>query len=211
MTKRKFDSFTQSRWFLQGLPSHFQTEMFYRYELDPDNNSNMEFDDLLKKAMGLLGAKKKLTSLVYVEKEGQKVETLVEKCDYKTSVSFTLNHLLTSPSVPAYQPTILPAMTSVQASGDYRPVDKKIDHLTEMMKGLALSVRTLQNNTGHSAENPRPQPPPSTSSGFFQSNMSSPSFQLGWPEKVNKCSYCWASDHYLKRHCKVFQEDLNPN
>ena len=186
--------------------------MFYRYELDPDNDLNMEFDDLLKKAMGLLGAKKKLASLVHVEKEGQEVEDLVEKCDYKTRVSPTPNHLLTPPSVPAYQPPILPAITSVQtSSADYRPVDKKIDHLTEMMKSLALFVWTLQNNTGHSAESSRPQPPSATPSGLSQPNMSGPSFQSGWPEGVNKCSYCWASDHYLKRHCKIFQEDLNSN
>lgn len=79
----KLDSFTQSRSFLQGLPSYLQTEMFYRYELDPDDDLKMDFDDLLKKAMGLLGAKKKLASLVQVEKAGQEVENLVGKCDYK--------------------------------------------------------------------------------------------------------------------------------
>lgn len=23
--------------------------------------------------------------------------------------------------------------------------------------------------------------------------------------------YCWSTDHYLKRHCQVFQDDLNSN
>ena len=64
ISKRKLDSFTQFRWFLQGLPSHLQTEMFYRYELDPEDDLNMDFDDLLKKAMRFLGAKKKLASIV---------------------------------------------------------------------------------------------------------------------------------------------------
>ena len=32
-----------------------------------------------------------------------------------------------------------------------------------------------------------------------------------WPEGVNKCMYCWTTDHYLKRHCQVFQDDLNSN
>ena len=91
--------------------------MLFQYELDHDDDFNMEFDDLLKKAMGVLGVKKKLASLVHVEKEGQEVEDLVEKCDYKTRISSTPNRLLTSPSMPAYQPPILPAVSLFQASG----------------------------------------------------------------------------------------------
>ncbi|MCJ1348353.1 hypothetical protein MMC31_006584 [Peltigera leucophlebia] len=79
------------------------------------------------------------------------------------------------------------------------------------MKGLALFVRTLQNDSVHLAGNSRPQPPPALSSGLPQPNLSGPTLQSGWPGGVNKCSYCWASDHYLKRNCKVFQEDLNTN
>ena len=186
--------------------------MFYRYELDPDDDLNMEFDDLLKKAMGLLGAKKKLASLVYIEKEGQEVEDLVEKCEHKTRISSTRNRLLTFPSMHAHQSPILPAVSSFQARGtDYRLVDKKIDQLTEMMKGLALSVWTFQNDSVYLTGNSKPQPPPAPCSGLPQPNVSGPSLQSGWPEGVSKCSYCWASDHYLKRHCKVFQEDLNTN
>ena len=33
----------------------------------------------------------------------------------------------------------------------------------------------------------------------------------GWPEGINKCMYCWQNDHYLKRHCQLFQGDLNSN
>ena len=95
VTKGKLNSFIQSRWFLQSLPTHIQTEMFYRYELDPDDDFNMDFDDLLKRDMGLLGAKKKLANLVQVEKKSQKVEDLIEKCDYKTRISPTPNRLFT--------------------------------------------------------------------------------------------------------------------
>lgn len=92
-------------------------EMFCRYELDPDDDLNMDFDDLLKKAMGLLGAKEKLASLVQVEKESQGVEDLVEKCDYKTRISSTPNRLVTSPSIPTYQPPIFSAPNAVQTRG----------------------------------------------------------------------------------------------
>ncbi len=58
-TKKKLDLFTRFRWFLQGLPSHLQTEIVYRYELNPNDDLNMDFDDLVKKAMRHLGAKEK--------------------------------------------------------------------------------------------------------------------------------------------------------
>lgn len=30
-----------------------------------------------------------------------------------------------------------------------------------------------------------------------------------WTETVNRSMCCWETDHYLKRHCQVFQDDLN--
>ena len=118
----------------------------------------MGFDNLLMKAMGLLEAKEKLASLVQVEKSIQEIEDLVEKCDYKTRISSTPNRPFMQSLINTFQPLISPTHTLVQTgSADYRPVDKKIDHLIEMMKGLALSVRTLQNNTGpFAAENNQP-------------------------------------------------------
>ena len=213
VAKGKLDTFTQSRWFIQGLPSDLQMEMFCRYSLDPDDDLNMDFEDLLKKAMGLLGAKKKLASMVQVEKESQGVEDLVEKCNQGTRISSTPNRLITPPSVSTHQPLNFPAVTLFQTtSADYRPVDRKIDHLTEMMKGLALSVRTLHNNTGLPAtENIRSRLPPTISTNHPQSNNPDPSSQSDWPEGVTRCSYCWAPDHYLKRYCQAFQDDLNSN
>lgn len=31
------------------------------------------------------------------------------------------------------------------------------------------------------------------------------------PEGASKCMHCWEIDHYLKRYCQVFQDDLNSN
>lgn len=69
VAKRKLDTFTQSRWFIQGLPSDLQIEMFCRYSLDLDDDFNMDIKDLLKKVIGLSRAKKKLASMVLVEKK----------------------------------------------------------------------------------------------------------------------------------------------
>lgn len=88
---------------LQGLPSHLQTKIICRYELDPDDDLTMDFD-LLKKAMGLLGAKKELASLVYVEKEGKGMEDLVGKCYHKTRASSNL----APPSILVYPSPMVP-------------------------------------------------------------------------------------------------------
>ena len=109
----------------------------------------MDFDNLLKKAMGLLRAKKKRASVVQVEKKGQEIENLVEKCNYKTRISFTTNCLIMPSSIPTYPPLNFSTTSLAQINGtNYQLVDKKINHFIEMMKGLAFLVRTLQNNTG---------------------------------------------------------------
>lgn len=80
----------------------------------------MSFENLLKKAMRLLMSKKKSASLVQVEKESQRVEDLIKKCDYKTHISFTQNHLVPPPLIPIYQPPSFEATTFVQMNGaDY--------------------------------------------------------------------------------------------
>lgn len=117
--------------------------MFYRYELDPDDDLHMDFADLLKKALGLLGAKERLVDLVRTDKKTDRIEDLVDKCDTKTRISSGANYSTPLPE-SAFQPpvaTIIP--TAYPGAADPRPVDKKIDQLTEMMQGLALSVRTL--------------------------------------------------------------------
>lgn len=63
-------------------------------------------------------------------------------------MSCTLSCFVIVTSLQSYQPLHLSPVTFVQIdAADYRPVDKKIDHLTEMMKSSALLVRILQNNT----------------------------------------------------------------
>lgn len=105
---------------MQGLPFHLQNKMFCQYELDPDDNVNMDFKNLLKKAMSLLVANKKLASLVQFEKKSQGVENLVEKCNHKTRISFTPNFWVALPSVPTHHSLNFPITTFIQTSGiDY--------------------------------------------------------------------------------------------
>ena len=91
--------------------------------------------------MELLMDEKKLVILVHIEKKNQKVEDLIIKCDLKSCISFNPSCFIMPPSIPAYHLPNFQSTPSVQTScTDYRPIDKKIDHLTEIMKGLALSV-----------------------------------------------------------------------
>ncbi|MCJ1348653.1 hypothetical protein MMC31_006886, partial [Peltigera leucophlebia] len=198
VAKGKLNLFTQSHWFLQGLSSAIQTEMFYRYELDPDDDLNMDFADLLKKALGLLGAKKKLVDLVRTDKKSNRIEDLVDKCEKKTQISSATNYFTPLPE-SAFQPPVATLITKTYSdAADPRPVDRKIDQLTEIMQGLALSVRTLPATASIT-----PGPPQPSGSASFQ--------RQDWPEGVTKYSYCWAANHYLKKHCSVFQEDFNSN
>ena len=80
----------------------------------------MEFENLLKKAIGLLMAKKKLASLVHVEKKSRRVEDLIVKYDYKSHIVCNPSYFIMPPSIPAYHPPNFPSPPSVQISGtDY--------------------------------------------------------------------------------------------
>lgn len=70
--------------------------------------------------MRLLGAKKEPASIFQVEKEGQRVEDLVENCNYKTRISFIPNCFITSSSVAIYLPFNFLAISFAQTiSADY--------------------------------------------------------------------------------------------
>lgn len=44
-------------------------ELFYYFKLNPDNDLNINFANLLKKTLGFLRAKKKLVDLVQIVKK----------------------------------------------------------------------------------------------------------------------------------------------
>ena len=127
VAKRKLDSFTQSWWFLQGLPSTIQIEIFYRYELDSDDDQHMDFADLLKKALGLLRAKKKLVDLVCTNKKSDYIENLVEKYETKTQISSAVNYSTLLPESAVQPPVAISRNTMYSNAADPQPVDKKID------------------------------------------------------------------------------------
>lgn len=52
----------------------------------------MDFADLLKKALELLGAEKKLMDLVQTDKKSDRIKDLVNKCKVKTRISLATNY-----------------------------------------------------------------------------------------------------------------------
>lgn len=129
--------------------------MFYCYKLDSDNNLHINFADLLKKALGLLGAKKKLVNLVWIDKKSDQIEDLVDKCKKKTQISSAANYSTILPE-SALQPLIVTFIpTTFSGVANSWPINKKIDQLIEVMQSLALFVCTLQEKTGISGGNPR--------------------------------------------------------
>lgn len=103
----------------------------------------MDFADLLKKALKILGAKKKLVDLVWTDKKSDWIENLIDKCEKKTQISFATNYS-TFLSKSAFQPPVATFIPITYfGAANSRPVDKKIDQLTKMMQSLALSVHTL--------------------------------------------------------------------
>ena len=119
--------FTQSQWFLQGLLFTIQTEIFSYYKLNPDDNQHIDFADLLKKALGLLGAKKMLVELVCTDKKSDCIEDLVKKYKTKSQISFAINYSTSLPE-SAFQPPVTTFRNTMYSNAANRwPMHKKID------------------------------------------------------------------------------------
>lgn len=87
---------------MQGLFFHLQNEMLIWYKLDSDDDININFKNPIKKVMKLWIAKKKLASLVYIEKKRQKTKDHMIKCDYKSHIRFSLSLFIIPPLILTY-------------------------------------------------------------------------------------------------------------
>lgn len=174
--------------------------MFYHYELDPDDDLHMDFTDLLKKAFELLGTKKKLVDLVRTNKKTDRIEDLIDKCKKNNQICSAINH---STPLPESTFQILVAIfinTIYSGLAHFQPLNKH--QLIDMLQGLVLSVHILQNKAIIFGRDFR-------SVITKLALMSALAQRFDWPDNITKCPYCWVKDHYLKRHCSIFQEDLN--
>ncbi len=114
----------------------------------------MDFKDFLNKALGLVGSKKSMIDLIRTDKKNYQITDLVDKCEKKSKITSTLN--TTAPlHKSAIQPPI--AQVTVAALGlTVNAGEKKMDEPTEMIRSLAFSVRTLQQNANIGVVEPQP-------------------------------------------------------
>lgn len=60
ISRQRLDRYTQYQWFLQGLPEIVLTEIFYRYDIDLDDDNGINFDDLQEKTLVFIRRRKRL-------------------------------------------------------------------------------------------------------------------------------------------------------
>ena len=125
--RRRLNLYTQCQWFLQGLPETLLTEIFYRYDIDLEDDNGIDFDDLLEKSLVLIGCRKRLADFTK-EKESDWRFTSHPK-DQPTA---EVNHH----SVP---PVVLPPTSTVPDTVE--PFTYKMPELTPTIRGIQGSVQ----------------------------------------------------------------------
>ena len=62
--RKRLDLYTQCQWSLQGLSERIVMEIFYRYDIDLEDDDSLDFEDLLKKALVIVRRGKFLADLL---------------------------------------------------------------------------------------------------------------------------------------------------
>ena len=62
--RTRLDLYPQYRWFLQGLPERVVMEIFHRHDIDLEDNDNLDFEDLLEKALVIVKRRKFLADFI---------------------------------------------------------------------------------------------------------------------------------------------------
>lgn len=208
LEKGKLDKYTQLRWFLQGFPSSIQSKLINHYNIDLDGDALPDFAKILKKAYGLNQTRKRMAELGTTDIKNDRISDLVDwhakndQLEHPFSGSSKLSN-------STFQVPVVTAPPLISTSSSQN--EKKIEHLKDMMQSLALLVRTLQNNSAAPPilSQPRAQPANTSSESQMRTNYQEEDAGKTRPEGATKCMYCWETNHYLKRHCQVFQDDLN--
>ena len=121
--RRRLDPYTQCQWFLQGLPETILTELFYRYDIDLEDEDDIDFDDLLEKALVLIRCKKWLADFIE-----EKESTWMFRNPQKDQPTTHVNHRFMPPVV------LPPTLTTPDI---VRP-------LTSTTRNLTPTIRVVQ-------------------------------------------------------------------
>ena len=95
--RQRLDRYTQCQWFLQGLPERILMEIFYRYDIDLDDDG-LDFGDLLEKSLVLVKRRKYLVDFIR-----DKETDLVNKYDFLEKVTTAPN--IVEPFIKSTPPT----------------------------------------------------------------------------------------------------------
>ena len=208
--KRKLDWYTQLKWFIPDLLSSIQSKLINKYDIELDRNALSDIADMLKKAYSLIETRKKMTVLGTTDVINDRISDLVDR----SAKNDQLKHLFSGSSKHSdsiFQVSIVSTVPIISATPSQN--DKKIDLFTCMMQSLILSVCTLQSNLGIPPiiSQPRAKPANTSPESRICTDYQGANANENWPKGDNKCIDCWEIDHYLKRDCQIFQDNLNLN
>lgn len=80
---KKIDEIIRTIWFIQDLPYNMQKQLIIRHDLDldQDNLSKIDFQQLVDRALSLVKTIRKLKKIRNTEKRNDKLFELIKRCD----------------------------------------------------------------------------------------------------------------------------------
>lgn len=95
MGKGKLDRYTKLRWFLQGLFSSVQSELFNYYNIDLDKEVVPDFESILINTYSLIETRKKMVELGTTNIKNDRMSDLIDRSAKKTQLDHPYSGLST--------------------------------------------------------------------------------------------------------------------
>ena len=130
--RRRLDLYTQCQWFLQGLPERVVMEIFYRYDIDLEEDDGLDFGDLLEKVLVLVKRRKYLVEFI------RDKETEADKYDPQEKV-FTAPDIF-EPFLYPVQDFVLPIRCHTVQGGVQKDIPAVRTHASQIGKAKADEV-----------------------------------------------------------------------
>lgn len=103
--RRRLDLYTQCQWFLQGLPEKVVMEIFYRHDIDLEDDNGLDFENLLEKALVLVKRRKYLAGFI-LDKETDLVNKYTDSQEEKVLAAPNIVEPFTNPTPPTQFHTV---------------------------------------------------------------------------------------------------------
>ncbi len=102
--RKRLDLYSQCQWFLQGLLERVVMEIFYRHDIDLEDDDSLDFEDLLEKALVIIRRRKYLADFIQ-DKEIDLVNKYIESLD-KVPTHSNIVEPLSNPNPPTRFQTV---------------------------------------------------------------------------------------------------------